>query len=203
MSEIDEPKKSDQENVLNLNENLQEETQTLLNIENKNEEKSEEILINNNEIIIKTFLQLFENFISEESKNLDKFNIFLTPDTKNYLLILSKESPDLFGALDDSLNKIVKDNKVDIKDTPEILVLVNKVYHSIKENNHIISIDPYQLIKILLHISFVIYIDNNKVENPQLLLDLLKLVESSIDLIKLSPLLPKKINCFLGLFCKN
>jgi hypothetical protein len=178
MSEIDEPKKSDQENVLNLNENLQEETQTLLNIENKNEEKSEEILINNNEIIIKTFLQLFENFISEESKNLEKFNIFLTPDTKNYLLILSKESPDLFGALDDSLNKIVKDNKVDIKDTPEILVLVNKVYHSIKENNH-------------------------KVENPQLLLDLLKLVESSIDLIKLSPLLPKKINCFLGLFCKN
>ena len=184
------------------NESLPEETQKLLNLENKEEEKSNEV-INNNEILIKTFLQIFESSISDDSKILDKFNIILTPNTKKYFLILCKDSPDLFGCLEENLNKISNDNKINTKDIPEILVLVSKVYKAIKELNETQIVDPYQIIKSFLHVSFAIYLDNNKIDNPQILIDLLKIVDSSIDLIKLTPLFPKKINCFQSLFSKH
>ena len=57
-------------------------------------------------------------------------------------------------------------------------------------------IEPYELIKILLHLIFVVYIETNKVNNSQLLLDLLQIIDSSIELIKLTPI--KNIN--IGFF---
>lgn len=149
---------------------------------------------------IKTFLKLFEIFLTQDQSNLaekfTKFDIKLTPEVQKYFLLLCKESPDLFGSFEETLKKIILDDRINSKDISDILVLVSKVYRIIKENKGIPIVEPYELIKTLIKLGFVVYIETNKIENPQLLLDLLKIVESSIDLIKLTPIVPKKLGCF-------
>jgi hypothetical protein len=135
---------------------------------------------------------LFETFLTQDQSNLAKFDLKLTPEIQKYFLLLCKESPDLFGTLEETLKKIISDNRINTKDIPDILVLVSKVYKIINENKGIPTADPYDLIKSLLHITLVVYIETNKIENPELLLELLKIVESSIDLIKLTPIISKK-----------
>jgi hypothetical protein len=197
MSEVIEPKNDIDEASVSLihvvedvNENnvkLEEEKEDLINEEKDITVKAEEI---------KTFLQLFEIFLTQEQSNLAKFDLKLTPEIQKYFLLLCKESPDLFGALEETLKKIISDNRINTKDIPDILVLVSKVYKIINENKGVPTVDPYELIKSLLHVTLVVYIETNKVENPELLLELLKIVESSIDLIKLTPIVPKKLGCF-------
>ena len=152
------------------------------------------------EIPVKTLIQLFEIFLTQDNTNLSKLNLNITPEIQKYFLILCKESPDLFGSLEETLKRIIVDNRIDTKDIPDIIVLVSKIYKIIKENKGIPKVDIYELIKTLLHISLVIYIETNKVENPQLLFDLLRIIDSSIDLIKLTPIIPKKAGC-LRFFC--
>jgi hypothetical protein len=165
--------------------------------EEKEEEQKEDVIIEEKDINvkpeeIKTFLQLFETFLTQDQSNLAKFDLKLTPEIQKYFLLLCKESPDLFGTLEETLKKIISDNRINTKDIPDILVLVSKVYKIINENKGIPTADPYDLIKSLLHITLVVYIETNKIENPELLLELLKIVESSIDLIKLTPIISKK-----------
>jgi hypothetical protein len=145
---------------------------------------------------LKTFLQLFEIFLTQDqsilAEKFTKFDLKLTPEVQKYFLLLCKESPDLFGSFEETLKKIILDDRVNSKDISDILVLVSKVYRIIRENKGVPIIDSYELIKTLIQLGFIVYIETNKIENPQLLLDLLKIVESSIDLIKLTPIIPKK-----------
>ena len=196
MSEIVEPKVNSIDTEMIKLETFPEETKSLLEeVDNKNSTEKEE------QIIIKTFLNLFESFITKEENNLHKYSVKLTPDIQKYFLLLCKETPDLFGSLEESLKKIIQDNLINTKDIPEILIVVSKVYQVINEKKPILDLNPYELLKTLLQLAFIVYIDNNKVENPQLLDDLLKIIEASINLIKLVPFLPKKINCFSFLKC--
>jgi hypothetical protein len=153
--------------------------------------KIEEIKIEETETI-KTFLVLVETFLKQEQDNLAKFNLKLTPEIQQYFLLLCKESPDLFGIVEETLKKIIADDRIDTKDIPDILVLVSKVYKIITDNKGIPIVEPYELIKTLLHLTLSVYLETNKVENQELLLALLKIVDSSIDLIKLTPIIPKK-----------
>ena len=148
------------------------------------------------EFPIQTFIQLFELFLIQDKTKLTKLNLNITPEIQKYFLILCKESPELFGSLEETLKKIIVDNRIDTKDIPDIIVLVSKIYRIIIENKGIPKVDIYELIKTLLHISLDIYIETNKVKNPQLLFDVLRIIDSSIDLIKLTPIIPKKMNCF-------
>lgn len=175
----------------NVCENLEEEMKEEMKKEMK-KELEEEMKEEMKEENMKTFAQLVENFLNKK----EKINIKLTPEIQKYFLILCKESPDLFGDFEKTLKKIISDDKINTKDIPDILVLVSKVYKVIKENKGIPMIEPYELIKILLHLTFVVYIETNKVNNSQLLLDLLQIIDSSIELIKLTPI--KNIN--IGFF---
>jgi len=155
----------------------------------------------NEEEKIKTFIQLFELFLTQDPKNLLKFNIKLTPEVQQYFMVLCKESPKLFETFEETLKKIISDNTINNKDIPDILLLVSKVYNIIKTNKGIPAIDPYELIKSLLHVAFVLYIETNKIDNSLLLLELLNIIDSSIDLIKMTPIIQKNVGC--GLFrCK-
>jgi hypothetical protein len=145
---------------------------------------------------IKTFLVLVETFLTREQDNLAKFKVKLTPEIQKYFLLLCKESPHLFGTVEETLKKIISDDRIDTKDIPDILVLVSKVHKIIMENRGVPIVDPYELIKILLQFTLFVYIETNKVENKDLLLELLKIVESSIELIKITPIVSKKVGCF-------
>jgi hypothetical protein len=117
-----------------------------------------------------------------------------------YFLILCKEKSEFFADIDASLKKIILDDKIDTKDIPEIIVLVTKVYEIIKSDKAVPKVDPYELIKTLLNMVFTLYIETNKVQNKELAIELLKIIDVSIDLIKLKALKPPKIGCFNSLF---
>jgi hypothetical protein len=147
-----------------------------------------------------TFSQMLENFLNQNKDKLETLSIKLTPEIQTYLLILFKEKSSLFDDIDSSLKKIILDDKIDLKDIPEILVLVTKVYEIINTDNGIPKVDPYELIKNILHIVFTLYIETNKVQNKELATDLLKIIDVSIDLIKLKAIKPPKIGCLSKLF---
>ena len=83
------------------------------------EVKIEEIKIEETETI-KTFLVLVETFLTQEQDNLAKFNLKLTPEIQQYFLLLCKKSPDLFGTIEETLKKIISDDRIDTKDIPDI-----------------------------------------------------------------------------------
>ena len=96
------------------------------------------------------------------------------------------------------MQKIILDNKINMKDIPEIIRLLNNAYSKINNIKKLhISIEKYELVKTLLHICFIIYITQTKVDNSELLLNLLYIIDVGIDLIKLTPV---KNNCFNCLF---
>jgi hypothetical protein len=163
-------------------------------------EKDEKKLEENSVEYIKSFIQLFELFLSKEQSNLVKFNLKLTPEIQQYFLLLCKECPELFGTFEQSLKTIIVDDKINSKDIPDILLLVSKVYNILKSNKGIPNVEPYEIIKTLLHVAVIVYLEScksvNKNENSLLLLDLLNIVDSAIDLIKITPIVPKKFGCF-------
>lgn len=145
---------------------------------------------------VKTFFNLFSIFLTQDQKilteKITKFNINLTPEIQKYFLQLCKESPELFGLFEETLKKILLDNRINSKDISDILVLVSKIHKVVKENKGLPIVDPYELIKTLILLGFIIYIETNKIENKEAILDLLRIIDASIDLIKLTPIIPKK-----------
>jgi len=145
---------------------------------------------------VKTFFNLFSIFLTQDQKilteKITKFNINLTPEIQKYFLQLCKESPELFGSFEETLKKILLDNRINSKDISDILVLVSKIHKVVKENKGLPIVDPYELIKTLILLGFIIYIETNNIENKEAILDLLRIIDASIDLIKLTPIIPKK-----------
>jgi len=158
-----------------------------------NETKNEDVLC---EIAKITFSQLFENFLIHNKEKINKINIEISPEIQEYFILLCKEKPGFFGDVEQTLNKIIVDNTINTKDVPEIIVLVTKIIEIIKNQNNKPNVDPYELIKTLLHVLFIVYIETNKIDNPELVIDLVKIIDISIDLIKLKGFKPKKIDYY-------
>ena len=156
---------------------------------------------NTNDILTQTFVQLFENFLKNHI-NLNNFDVIITPEIQCQLLLLCKEAPELFDAIKTTLNKILIDNRINAKDIPDALSLVGQIHTVVVEKKLHLD-DPYEFIKISLHLAFVIYMDTNNIKNPEVIVELLKIVDASIDLIKLVPIIQKKTGCFSRLFCKH
>jgi len=147
-----------------------------------------------------TFSQMLENFLNQNKDKLDSLSIKISPEMHKYFLLLCKEKGDFFTDVDSSLKKIILDDKIDTKDIPEIIILVTKVYEIIKSDKGFPKVDPYELIKTLLNMVFTLYIETNKVQNKELATDLLKIIDVSIDLIKLKAIKPPTIGCLSKLF---
>jgi hypothetical protein len=196
MSEKEELKSDDVETVIIEPVVKEEEDKGMETEEDKTDVITEEKDITVKVEEIKTFLKLFEIFLTQDEsilgENVKKFSIKLTPEIQKYFLLLCKESPEIFGLFEETLKKIILDDKIDSKDIPDILVLVSKIYKMIKENKGIPTIDTYELIKTLIHLGFIVYIETNKIENKDAVLDLLRIIDASIDLIKLTPIIPKR-----------
>ena len=155
------------------------------------------------EITKLTFSQLVESFLNENK--LHTLSMTVSPEIQKYLLLLCKEQSCFFSDVEISLNKIILDNKIDTKDIPEIILLVAKVYEIITADTTVSTkvvskVDPYELIKTILNIVFTLYIETNKVQNKQLATELLKIIDVSIDLIKLKSINLPKIGCLHSIF---
>jgi hypothetical protein len=145
------------------------------------------------QIIQSTFHQLFE-------KTLHDAEFKINPEIKEYLLILCKENPVFFSDVEESLKKIIIDDKINSKDIPEIILLVGKIYEIIKSQKNSSNVDPYEIIKILLQTVFITYFKINNINNPELEDTILHIITVSIQLIKLQAFKPSKKGCLSRFF---
>ena len=151
--------------------------------------------------IQKTILQLLVNLLSQNDDKLNNINIHVTPEMRNYLLVVCKEYPEFFATVESTLKNIISDNKIDTKDIPDILILISKLYVIIRQHKHELNkLEPNEVVKTLLHILFVLYLQNNNVQNDTLAMAVVKIIEVSLDLIHLKLIEPPKIGCFKNLF---
>jgi hypothetical protein len=139
-----------------------------------------------NEITKITFHQIFENFLGQNKTTLKTFNGSLTREMRKYFLFLCRQRPNLFTQLELSFKKIIVDDKIDMKDIPEIIVMVKVIYKVIKKDNYLIAtINRYDIIKTLLQLLFMIHASKNGIHNAELMDNINKIIETSIELIKL------------------
>jgi len=152
---------------------------------------------NTNEIIEQitqcTFHKIFEKTLEHESCK-------ISPEIKEYVLLLCKENPLFFSDVEDSLKKIIVDDKINTKDIPDIIMLVGKIYEIISSKNNTIRVDPYEVIKILLQNIFVTYFNINNINNSELEANILHIISVSIQLIQMQSFKPSKKGCLSRLF---
>jgi hypothetical protein len=130
--------------------------------------------------------------------------IELTKAEIEYLKIIINKQPDLFDNINNSINSIISDGKIDLHDIPEIILLISNII-----NSHIIEnlIEDVGLINI---VKFIIdsIIDSNLLPIPVIeKIIIKKIVDTSISLLKLNSNFIKKktvycYNYFFNRFCK-
>jgi hypothetical protein len=148
------------------------------------------------EVIKLSLIQLLDNIINNKQDK-DNDEIILSPNLQKYILLIIKENPKIFMDVEVSMENIIKDGKIDIKDIPDLLVIISKLYeilHHFKDNFK--NENMYEFVKTLLNIVFMVYMDEHDVENKTLFQNMQTLVSSAIDLIKLQQTLKKSKSCF-------
>ena len=158
------------------------------------------------EIVNLTLQQMFERFLSQNKEELEKYNIKLNPELKNYFLILCKENAPFFTEIENSFKLIILDNTINTKDIPELLKIVIKIYDIVK-NKHVKSkADPYEIIETILHILFMLYIETNKKYDAESANEsvnqIVKIIKVAVELLKLSGIKIPANDCFGFLFKK-
>jgi hypothetical protein len=143
-----------------------------------------------------SLIKLFSDLLVENRSKLDEFSIKVSDDMQKYILMIIKEHSSIFSDIEVSLKKIISDGKIDSKDTPELIILIGKMYELVYKTRKNIKKkdDYYDIIKIVLHMSFILYLQSNKIDNNEMLDSVIKIIEASIELIKLkSSIKPAKL----------
>ena len=61
------------------------------------------------------------------------FNILITDKQLKLITSIISANPDLFKEIEDILKNIIRDNKIDSKDIPDIMMLLQKIYEIIHD----------------------------------------------------------------------
>ena len=146
-----------------------------------------------------TFSQIFENFLSKNNDQLTEYNITITPNMHKYFTLLCKENNSIFNEIELTLKTIISDDKIDIKDVPNVIVIVTKIYNIIKNDKYVPNCDPYELIITLLKVLIILYIKTNKIGNEKLVGELDEIIKASTDLIKLKAIKRSIFSCLKNL----
>ena len=153
-----------------------------------------------------TLQQMFENFLSQNKEELEKYSIKLNPDLQKYCLEFCKENPTFFTEIENSFKLIILDNTINTKDIPELLKIIIKIYENIKSKNVSSNADPYDIIETILHILFMLYIQTNKKydteKGKQSIEQIVQIIKLAVELLKLPGIKIPKRGCFSCLFKK-
>ena len=137
---------------------------------------------------------LFEYLLVTNSIRLDLFTIKISEEIKGQLITIIENHKSIFDDIEKSIKQILADDKINSEDIPELLVVIGKLYEVFYKSKCVKKKwDYYKLIRMILHISFVLYTHDRKIENKEMIDILLKIVDSSIDLIQLKSGV-KKVN---------
>lgn len=149
---------------------------------------------------IKTELQTIAQILLTSLLNNEKvakfekdFQITLNEKQIHLITTIISSHPDLFGEIEGLLKNIIRDNKIDSKDIPDIMVLLQKIYemlHSIKDlkfNVEKCTETTSILVKFVINVLIeeeIIKIDPNNRSDIQENLN--KLIDVSMNLILLT-----------------
>jgi len=140
----------------------------------------------------------------EQSLNIP-ISMNLTPDEVNFLKQILSSSPSSLQNIENSLNKIISDNKINAEDIPEFLQLIKDVHDLIintnnKSNNHLFT--GSQLVTLSANIiKFIIPIilKKNGVNDEKLGQTINAIIDSATTLLLFIPQIDKvkcKLFCF-------
>jgi hypothetical protein len=150
----------------------------------------------------KSIVLLLLNVLSSEI-NITKINFVLTDDITEVLYKLIYFSPEFLNEIDKLVNEIIKDNKIDSADIPNLILLIKKIYELICKLKDIKFDDAKKveicssILKFLIRFLIEERKVNIKSENKEIILELIDtLIDSCIGLIHLSGNLNKS-SCFI------
>lgn len=174
-------------------------------VDNKFEELNKEVdnklqeldnLLEPKEVLLNTIVKLtLKDILEKEIENnetLNKIQIKVDTQMKQFILLLLKEEPSYFSELEKIIEKLLADNVINSKDIPDLLVGVTLTYKLVQKNKHAIkNADYYDIVKTLIQISFEIFLEKKCNPEQKILLEqLLEIINASIDLIKLKEIKP-------------
>jgi hypothetical protein len=81
-------------------------------------------------IPVQTFVDIVKKTIENEVVN-DKIKMILSPEVKNVINNLISLTPDTLTDIEKAIVDIVKDNKIDSKDIPNLIIVIQRIYQFI------------------------------------------------------------------------
>ena len=156
------------------------------------EELKESIIIDE---VVKTFSQKLEILLNSSFQ--EKYEIKLNPEIITLLLNILKSNFEYFNSSEGLILGIIKDNKINIDDTPNILLLLKNLYEILyKLKNK----DINNSVIILKFIINVIIVNNiiNKEDIDKLSLTINTIIDTSSQLISIRKILKSEKKSFLG-----
>ena len=131
-----------------------------------------------------TLYQLVNNLLRQNQHKLDNFTVKITPELKSIILTLCQSQPNLFFEAEDSLGKIIEDGKINSKDVPELINLINLIHKTINKDKKICAlIDKKEFIKSFVHILLILFIKKKGIVNESLSLCAVDIIESAMNLL--------------------
>ena len=156
----------------------------------------------------KSVVLLLLNVLSSEIR-ITKINFVLTDDITEVLYKLIYFSPEFLNEIDKLANEIIKDNKIDSNDIPNLILLIKKLYELIYKLKDIKFDDAKKveicssILKFLIRFLIEERKVNIKSENKEIILELIDtLIDSCISLIHFSGNIKKNgcLSCVKSLF---
>ena len=150
----------------------------------------------------KTFYQHITDAFDKLSKDPQSIAfIKVNPSFMHIFNILLKENKFIFDRFEISVNKILEDGKLNVRDIPEIINLLKLVYTTIKNMKlKTVKKEMYAQISLdIVYSIFVICIDQEiiKVNVPkETIKEFLSILVSCNDLIEINTKYKKRWNCF-------
>lgn len=128
--------------------------------------------------------ELLLNLLNDVNR-LQQFKVRIKPEIKECILLLVSQDSEIFDNMDENIKKIIKDNKINSKDVPELLKLIQNLYKSINKSKDIIKkTDPYKLTEKILIIIIALYLEYNNINNTDILDTSSKIIKSVITLVR-------------------
>ena len=168
------------------------------------EHKSDNAILNEtpNKSLMNLIQESFNNPIIKGE--LLKTNIEISPQMKTIIERIIASNPNVFPDLEKAVQEIIKDNKIDSKDIPQLIVIVRMLYQllsgfkdmKLNTNNTIILVS--NVLKYLIHLMVlndVIHINNK----PEFFKEVDLLVDSCVGLLGFAKSIKPK-GCLKKLF---
>ena len=114
--------------------------------------------------VVETKVDSFMDKIKDTIENIHDAipGISFSPEICNALKLLVAENPEVFSSMENTLNAIIADDKIDSRDVPHLLLLVKKVYDLARNRKDVLQkVDVYDMVKGVLRLLIVIFMKRN------------------------------------------